>query len=413
MRRLAQSTRDRPIELTLSSHFTRMAPDNRHGEHEAQELNTMPPPSMPSKKRTSLPGAPSAKTQTSTLFSNKKRKHHSSPHAKEITPSTQKASHKRSSTVSGLSVSHPPRKHPRSLEFSRIGYSSLADGTIINESLMRKARQLAPRARTDTTNTDYFLLKSRGIDPDTPIVPQTRPRRSTTSAEDTSESHKLRKTSPPNSSSSPLTRPTNRQTPHQAPLTTGTAHPPSSLAASKTNPEDEALFASIANVRSALAESISWFQSERAKSESLSKANTPPPDETEKEKRLRKFQFTPSRTEQRMRASGAGHFWDSRRAASSANGSPAPVAWNQSQAMGAGLDFGPMWNADGATVGNHANSHELRTTISTPLNAQPTHNQTQPIGFAALGRGVGSSGVGMQKAEGKGKGASAEDAIEL
>lgn len=367
----------------------------------------MPPPSLPSQKRTSLPVNIGDYSQ----LSNKKRKHHHSPppQGERTTSRPHQPSHKRASAVSGLSMSHPPRKRPHSPEFSRLGYSTLADGTIINEALMRKARQLAPRARTDTTNTDYFLLKSRGIDPNTPIVPETRKKRSTTLSENHSESNKVRKVPPSNSSNPPLARLTNRQPPSQAhPDTSPSQRPPSSTP-TKTKSEDEALFASIANVRSALAESISWFQSERAKTESSSKANSPPPNETEKQKRLREFQFTPSRTEQRMRASGAGHFWEKRdgerrSAASSANGSPAAPAWNQGQMMGTGTGpgFVLMRSGGGATTtGNH--SHKR------PVGFPPSANwHAQPIGFAAL---EGEKEV--QKEESKGTGASVEDAIEL
>lgn len=407
MRELAQSTRNRPSDLSFSSQSTVMGQDSRHSRHEDQSRNTMPPPSLVSQKRISLPAGIGDHSQTPDLSSNKKRKHHHSPpRANQITPKPHQSSHKRSSTVSGLSMSHPPRKRPRSPELSRLGYSTLADGTIINEALMKKARQLAPRARTDTTNTDYFLLKSRGIDPNTPIVPETRKKRSTTLSETHSKSNKLRRLSPPNSSNSSLVRLTNRQTPALPPPTASSSQPFSSSTPTKTNPEDEALFASLASVRSALAESISWFQSERAKSESLSKANSPPPNETEKQKRLREFQFTPSRTEQRMRASGAGHFWekrdeDRRSAANSAHGSPAP-AWNQSQMMGTGTGFVPMRSGVSATtMGNQ--SHERPIGFPSLANGH-----AQPSGFAAR-----ADMEGVQKEEGKGTGASVEDAIEL
>jgi hypothetical protein len=107
-----------------------------------------------------------------------------------------------------------------------------------------------------------------------------------------------------------------------------------------------------------------------------------------------------------MRASGAGHFWekrdeDRRSAANSAHGSPAP-AWNQSQMMGTGTEFVPMRNGVGATtMGNQ--SHERP--IGFPALA---NGHAQPSGFAAR-----ADMEGVQKEEGKGTGASVEDAIEL
>lgn len=98
-----------------------------------------------------------------------------------------------------------------------------------------------------------------------------------------------------------------------------------------------------------------------------------------------------------MRASGAGHFWEKRdedrrrSAADSAHGSPA--------------GFVPMRTGVGAiatTMGNP--SHEK------PIGFPALANwHAQPSAFAA--RAVDMDGV--QKEEGKGTGASVEDAIEL
>lgn len=397
MRELAQSTRNRPPDLNSSSQPIATSQDSRRREPESQGRNAMLPPSLPSQKRTSLPTDFGGRSQNSNQPENKKRKHHHSPpQADQATPRRHKNYHKRLSTASGLSMSHPPQKRIRSPEFPRIGYSTLADGTIIDEALMREARKLAPRAKTDTTNTDYFLLKSRGIDPDTPIVPKTMKRRSTTLSETPSET-KLHKLIPPTPSNTPL---------HQPPPTTTTKP--------TTNPSDAALFASLAQVRSALAESIEWFQSERAKSESQSCANTPPPlpaTETEKEKRLREFRFTPSRTEVRMRASGMGGVWDERKREEqcSTYGSPTPgvaEAWDQRNGMGMKTGGVPAWSTEGASVGMQRQAH-----LPGMFNPQ---TQNQPMGFAALATGNGDGVMRAgQKVENKGTGSSAEDAIEL
>lgn len=177
---------------------------------------------------------------------------------------------------------------------------------------MRQARRLAPKARADTTRTPYFQLKTRGIDPDTPIVPSTRKRTKdemeTGGAESPMGTVLL----------SPGPTPSTRLSASQ-PATQTQPNPPkvSRLA----DDDDEELFAQIRSVREALAESEQWCRSER---ESIEKSMTPRPDssplnnETPAQRRLRELRErgpTPSRTELRLRAMGdkallPKGFWD-------------------------------------------------------------------------------------------------------
>lgn len=74
--------------------------------------------------------------------------------------------------------------------------------------------------------------------------------------------------------------------------------------------DDDELFTQMRQVRAAMAESITWFRSEREKSEkspssSSAARDQPQRPETDKERKLREFRYTPSRTEIRLRVTGA------------------------------------------------------------------------------------------------------------
>lgn len=69
---------------------------------------------------------------------------------------------------------------------------------------------------------------------------------------------------------------------------------------------DEALLRQMRDVRDTMSESISWFIAERAKSQpAVSKNPRPDSKETAKQKIVYEFTSTPSRTEQRLRSTGA------------------------------------------------------------------------------------------------------------
>ena len=167
-------------------------------------------------------------------------------------------------------------------------------------SRLRAARALL-RGRSDTTRTDYFRLKALGIDPETPLVPRTARKRPRADALDVGEKRiKITTSSTPGS----------RENASVVTEDSGTTMSlqPRSVAHEEGEEEDsdEALLRQMRNVRDTMSESISWFIAEGAKNQpAISKKPRPDSNETAKEKRLREFTSTPSRTEQRLRSTGA------------------------------------------------------------------------------------------------------------
>ena len=212
--------------------------------------------------------------------------------------------HKRSNTLAASSISAPPHTLPRSSLRRSIDSNRIGDGSLLGSILKEQAQKLAPFVKSDTTNTDYFKLKALGIDPDTPLVPKTK-RKATTSA-----------------SNGSLNTPSVKRI---MPAVNGALKPPPQAL---NDDDDEALFASIANVRETLSESTSWFHTEW---QSLERSVTPhqsqvspPRSETAAERRLRELKErgpTPTRSEIRYRAmKDKSHlpngFWDRSPAAS-------------------------------------------------------------------------------------------------
>lgn len=380
MQEQAQISRKRNAEPNYPPGSSATAQAAGHRRNKNREANLMPPPLIPPRKRSSLPAAINKSTQSPNMRTNNKRKHHeSSPRTKQTALGHHKAGHKRSHTVDASAMSDQPRRKPRSPQFPRVTYaSSLANGHIISDDVMKQARNLVPKIRTDTTQTDYFRLKALGIDPDTPIVPLTKKRSLSTLDNDSTTNTKARKLSPiANNKSSPGRITT--QSPTQGTTTTDPRPANSGI---------EDLLASMRQVREDMADSISWFQSERAKSEI--ETPLPPPDETPKQKRLREFKFTPSRTEQRLRATGANGFlpkdWEAKLAES-----------RMSRSNNGSTSFSsPRDSSLSPGYVNEAGQGQART----------------PIGFAAMIDGdlenePPAAGVS------NGEGLSAEDAIEL
>jgi hypothetical protein len=267
--------------------------------------------------------------------------------------------------------------------------------SLLSETLRLKARRLAPPdLSTDTTRTDYFRLKAMGIDPDTPVVPVTRKRRASDQV-DMTETKTRRPTPPTASLPRSVSAYPNGAIASATSLTNGV---PSTAQNTTSKPladdDDEALFAQVHQLKEALSESITWFREETEKStlsRSVSRSKQTSPDgETEKERRLREFQWTPSRTEMRLRATG-GH-------------GLLPKNW----APSSGGEFGR------ASRGVSASNDEFET---------PTRDRgSKPMGFAAIISGAGSKDGMKAVTKGKGKekevvsmgsGATPDDAIEL
>lgn len=184
----------------------------------------------------------------------------------------------------------------------------------LSYSELRDMAALGPPVKADTTQTDYFLLKSYGIDPDTTIIPKTERKRYLEMLEDNHDKEtivaKRRKPSPPGSESRPQRTPSSRVSPNPALKATvgspiGTPELPAWAAF--TTPEGlsehDALMAEARYISKVMAESTTWYQEAAqfvSNNPQHKRAYTSQTPETAKEKALREFQRTPSRTEQRL-----------------------------------------------------------------------------------------------------------------
>ena len=227
-----------------------------------------------------------------------KRKQNESELSASERPSKSVLGHKRSKTLATSTMSAPPHTHSRRAVQKQPNSPRCGDSSLLGDTLKRQAQRFAAQVKLDTTRTDYFTLKALGVDPDTPVVPKTRKRTRLSREEDMS---------PPAKSKRISLGPSDLQ------ISKSGADPDSG--------DDEALFASIRTVRETLAESTSWFQTER---QSLERSMTPqsqvspPRTETPAERRLRELRErgpTPTRAEMRQRAMAdksilPNGFWD-------------------------------------------------------------------------------------------------------
>lgn len=198
-----------------------------------------------------------------------------------------------------------------------------AKSVLLSYSELRDMAASGPPVKADTTQTDYFLLKSYGIDPDTNIIPKTGRKRYLEMLEDKYDKKncvaKRRKPSPPESEPRSQRTPSSRVSPKPARKASlgspiGTPEPP--RWAAFTTPEGlsehDALMAEARYISKVMAESTTWYQEA-----TQFVSNTPQPKrsctsqtpETAKQKALREFRRTPSRTEQRlMESTGVSKF---------------------------------------------------------------------------------------------------------
>lgn len=187
-------------------------------------------------------------------------------------------------------------------------------GLHLSYSELRDMAASGPPVKADSTQTDYFLLKSYGIDPDTTIIPKTGRKRYLEMLEDKYDREnmiaKRRKPSPlesePRSPRPPSSRvslkPASKATPGSS---TSTPEPPAwaDFTPREGLSEHDALMAEARYISKVMAESTIWYQEatqfvgNTPLVKRSCKSQTP---ETAKEKALREFQRTPSRTEQRL-----------------------------------------------------------------------------------------------------------------
>ena len=274
--------------------------------------------------------------------------------------------HKRSNTLATSVLPASPNSSVHNKLRGSLVYTRAGDGSLLGDTLMRQARRLAPEMKSDTTQTDYFALKARGIDPNTPIVPRTKKRpRSANGIQNHIESR-------------------NEASAGAVNLSNGCA-----VAKRDTADDDEALFASINSLRNTLAESTTWFQNERQSLErSVTPQHnvTPSKDETPAERRLRELKErgrTPTRSEIRHRSTA--HFQS-------------------------GFGGHPKHHEEHFDQQNEDNLEEVPQPSATPSK----------MGFAALTRSIKMNGFKHESPGSRGSnvsmpqtGQSADDAIEL
>ena len=311
----AKSERQKQIERKSS--ISSLARSTGGSENSIGQQRTpadmMPPPLTPQQKRQSLPANLSnEQSQPESSGGIKRKREDLNGSLDDSALHRTKIRHDRSLTMGDSIMSAPPHRTIRTPYKSRMDVSTVKDGSLLSDILMKQARRLAPNVKSDTTRTDYFKLKALGIDPNTSVIPSTKKR-----MRDEMESDGIQ---------SPM------GTALLSPRTTQSTRVPVSQSATQTKPEstkvsgsagddDEELFAQIRSVREALAESEQWCRSER---QSLEKSMTPQPErtqhhkETPAQRRLREIKErgpTPSRTEVRLRAMGdkallPKGFWD-------------------------------------------------------------------------------------------------------
>ena len=291
---------------TLDTRFSQaLVPQD---QSKSASVGSMPPPAVPEKtvKRQSMPskliedGRALLASFNSPSKGQKRKREDSEMGNSQIVPFSK--THRRSSTLAASSSSALPHTLNRSAFRRSIDSTRTGDGSLLGSILKDQAQKIAPYVKSDTTNTDYFRLKAMGMDPDTPAIPRTKPKVKATGCEGTGEAPRMKAIMP---------------------AVNGGAGQPLSKT-SKTSSEvddDEALFASIREVRNTLSESTSWFQNERLSMErSMTPQSqaSPPRVESAAERRLRELKErgpTPTRAELRYRAmKDTSHlpngFWD-------------------------------------------------------------------------------------------------------
>ena len=295
---------------------------------EQSPARLMPPPSEIPRKRQSLPADLGHDPRGSEAAIGTKRKRDNPLTSTDESVSRPTKIHHRRSKTLGNSVSAPPLR-PSPTHRTRVDVSTIPEGSMLYETLMKQARKVIPNAKSDTTRTTYFRLKALGIDPDTPVVPSTKKRNW-----DTAQLNGDSRSSTSSSLPHPLSTLASKPSP---------ARPPTQKLDNASNralaeDEDEALFAQLRSIREALAQSQQWMQSER---QSIERSMTPqsqsqsqsyqiqpktstinftPSDsnETPAQRRLREVRERgprPSRTKMRLRAMGdkallPKGFWD-------------------------------------------------------------------------------------------------------
>ena len=262
----------------------------------APNYSSMPPPKSPPKQR-AINGPPK-------LTNGEERSRALTLQSRDLMSSGLRMSgqkhqishHRRSQTLGG-SINATQSGRISKLHASVNGTRRfIGANELMSSSLIEKARLLVS-GRTDKTRTDYFRLKAMRVDPDTPVIPQGRKRIRDSESSD-HKSSKSPRLSPPESSPS-----SQRQSLTKSSVNNSSTNTPTP----RFDADEEELFAQVRQVREAMAEDEAWFKEERERQEKRRGGSNNGPDrpETEKERRLREFRFTPSRTSVRLRQTNA------------------------------------------------------------------------------------------------------------
>ena len=228
-------------------------------------------------------------------------KHYRHSHSQSVDGSS-RASAMRPSSSSMPPPYQPSRssllaKHNSSIPMPFVGSGFLQDAASRREAI-NLARRAGPMT---TTESDYFRLKARNIDPNTGVIPSTRKRKR--GYEDVGRDRSLSKSRRLSAStmssialsSSPLQLSAKTKSSEtELPSLNGQ----SQAVSPKFTDEEEALFAAARKLRETLAEDTEWMRTMREeyeKEEANLKAETPA------QRRLREFKMTPSKTSIRLR----------------------------------------------------------------------------------------------------------------
>ena len=234
------------------------------------------------------------------VSSNKRKRRDSPNHMTVHPPKISEPHHKRSSPVTTHARTQILHRFQGHSNDSKMSSADPQDNKSSQDHSFKRARALIS-GRSDTTRTDYFRLKALGVDPDTPVVPRTVERRSLADANYIDKE----RTNP----SQPFSHADRSQLGRKTQISGDTSSTTSQQLLDTVEggeDSDEALVAQMRSVNNTLSESISWFRAEGAKSQLASSSGEErAPNETVKQKRLREFSTTPSRTEQRLRRTGA------------------------------------------------------------------------------------------------------------
>ncbi|KAI4279641.1 MAG: hypothetical protein LQ337_000083 [Flavoplaca oasis] len=370
MQKMARSSRRRQHHSVAPSN-----PGVLHANTKNVRLSNMAPPSAPQSesKRRSLPtDFEGDKLPNAEIAFRNKRKRQEPPSETQSTNQSLRTSfqphHKRSRTMGDS-------RKPQSVYDGLADFSHLDEKSYDNERVLQQARRLVGHAKLDTTRGDYFALKSRGIDPDTPLLPQVGVKRSRVD-EQIARVQKLLKPSSPALPQSALSGHPSIETDHASSrgiqANTYTSRSRNEISSESPNH----LLAQLREVREALAEGTAWFQAEREKSERLSSSRSsevPPPASVALQSRpqsrplrtqAQELRPTPTRAQIRLERTRANGLlppdWD----------------WNKSVTD---------WKLRGGTGRSRASASRNQSGRTTSATAQ----QKKAVGFAAMTNGLG------------------------